>query len=122
MPSRLQRVAKATAFAICLNHFDAWTGLAIVFRSRLHPKELAALAWAALRALDAADVKKLIAAVSGGAGIPLPPLFDPVEDAAWWASVASNEELTAYCLASFRRMPAAEQRAIIEHVQAKHPA
>ncbi|MCR9061813.1 MAG: hypothetical protein NXI02_31100 [Rhodobacteraceae bacterium] len=122
LPSRLQRVAKATAFAIYLNHFDAWDGLTTVLFARLSAQERATLAWAALRSLEPEVAEKVSETVLGRSNKPLPPFLDPMADAAWWAAVATSNELAAYCLAAFKAMPKNRKIAFLEHVRGRKVA
>ncbi len=47
----------------------------------------------------------------------VPFLCGLMEEAGFWADRASRAELKAYCLASFRRMPRADQAAFLGYVQ-----
>ncbi len=47
--------ARMLGYALTLNDFDTWAGLALVLRARLDTTERAALAYMALRSLDEAD-------------------------------------------------------------------
>lgn len=80
------------------------------------PRWRAAVAWAALKELDPEDAAK-VAAVFLPAGAPLPTLINMMEDARWWAGLASRAERKAYCLAAFESMPEADQAAFLQHVQ-----
>ncbi len=96
-------------------------GAAFVLRVRLTTKELVGLAFAALRALDPEPREMTFEAAHwgevSGAGAPMPPWFNVMDDARWWASYASRRERKAYCLAAFEAMPPADQSAFLRHVQ-----
>ena len=51
------------------------------------------------------------------AGMPMAPLFGYMDQATFWASLASRPERKAYCLASFLSLPQADQRAFLACVQ-----
>lgn len=51
------------------------------------------------------------------AGMPQAPLFNHMDQAAFWADMAEPVELDAYCLASFNRMHPARQSAFLAFVQ-----
>jgi hypothetical protein len=105
---------------------EVWHDAAFVLRVKLTPVERIGLAFAALRALDPDPRERVFEAAHWGevtgAGAPLPPLFDVMEDARWWASNASRRERKAYCLAAFEAMPAADQSAFLVHVQRRAAA
>ncbi len=42
-------------------------------------------------------------------GAPIPPLLNAMEEACDWASIATPFELKAWCLASYRALPARDQ-------------
>ena len=75
-----------------------------------------ALAFAALTSLDPDDATLAAESVIGAAGSPLPPFLAPMDDARFWASLATRRELKAYALASFEAMQPADQAAFLDHV------
>ena len=54
--------------------------------------------------------------------MPQAPLFNHMDQAAFWADMAEPDELDAYCLASFNRMHPARQSAFLAFVQRKAAA
>lgn len=100
---------------------ETWPGTAFVLRVRLTSKELIGLAFAALRALDPELREMAFEAAHwgevSGAGAPPPPFLNVMDDARWWADLASRSERKAYCLAAFEAMPPADQSAFLRHVQ-----
>ena len=52
----------------------------------------------------------------------VPFLCGVMEEAAFWADMASRVELKAYCLATFQRMTPADQAAFLGYVQQKEAA
>ena len=112
-PAHLKAV-RMLGYALTLGDLDGWDGLSAVLAARLDPKERAALAFAALKALDPETAQMTAeAALDKGAGSPLPPLIDPVDEAAFWADVADTEELDAYAVAIFNAMSGPKQRAFL---------
>lgn len=109
-------------YALTSHDYETWEAASAVWQARLSPEERAALAWAALRSLDRDHALDVIETVLGGAGAPLPPLFNTIDAAAWWADIASPEELEAYCLATFRAMPRGRRAAFLDHVQRRKAA
>lgn len=109
------KVVRMVGYALTLGGSDAFLGLTAVLVARLDPKERAALAFAALRALDPDDAMLTAeAALEAGAGAPLPPLLDVVDEAAFWADRADTEELDAYGVAIFNVMSGSKQRAFLK--------
>lgn len=108
--------ARDLGYVLTLGTTDGWLGFSTLIQAKLDVRERAALAYAALRSLDP-DLAARVAAAFNPAGPPLPVLFDPIEDAAWWVALATPEELRAYCLAAYLRMPRPDQRAFIEFAQ-----
>jgi hypothetical protein len=90
---------------------DAWCGLATVLRVRLTPFEKSCLLAAVVGSLTFEDAIFVIKAIHAKTAtvMPLPPFLDPVEDAAWWAATASEEELKAVLAAAFLNLPARDR-------------
>jgi len=58
------------------------------------------------------------AAIDGlRAGMPYPGLLSPMEDARWWASYATPNELKSYAVACFEAMAPKVQVSFLAHVQ-----
>ncbi|WP_397542054.1 hypothetical protein [Roseovarius salis] len=109
-------------YALTMNDFETWEAASAVWQARLTPEECAALAWAALRSLDLDHAREVANTVIQDAGAPLPPFISPMDEAAYWADIASPEELEAYCLATFQAMPRGRQAAFLDHVQGRQAA
>ncbi|RYH02755.1 hypothetical protein EU805_09120 [Salipiger sp. IMCC34102] len=75
-----------------------------------------------LASLDCETAQDVASCALKGAGYPLPPEVDAMEDARWWAARASRQELKAFALASFRAMPARDQTAFLSFVQEREAA
>ena len=117
-----QSVAKAICYALTLEHADAWAGLPVILRARLTERELGALAYVALRAMDADNAAQVAGAFGGGAGMPGAPFLNHMDQAAFWADMAVPGELDAYCLASFNRMAPTRQAAFLNFIQRRAAA
>lgn len=89
---------------------DRWVAAGGAFAALLLPHEHGALTWALLRRLPEPTAVAALQAAFPAAGPPLPPLTDPQEDAAFWASRASRAELRAYTTHGFRALPPGDQR------------
>ncbi|MDV7145632.1 hypothetical protein R3X27_23360 [Tropicimonas sp. TH_r6] len=68
----------------------------------------------ALQSLPRDYARSLALEALGGAGYPPVPFLDVVDDARWWASNASIEELKAYGYHCFLAMPPEIQRAFLD--------
>lgn len=116
MPDNYRRVAKM--IGLCLfngRSFENWHGLSVVLTSRLEPEERALLGWSVLRSMTPEQAAHVLnAALPHRAGQPIAAFEDSVDEAAFWADLASQEELEAYCLASFQAMSAARQRDFLQ--------
>lgn len=55
-------------------------------------------------------------------GEPTPLMSGIMAEAGFWADWASTDELKAFCLASFTRLSAADQRAFLAYVQRRAAA
>jgi len=109
-------------YALTLHDYDAWEGASAVWQARLTETERAALAWAALRSLDHDDAVTVAETALGGAGAPDAPLFSEMDQAAFWADMASPSELDAYALACVRAMATGRRAAFLEYMQEKEAA
>jgi len=114
MQDRHKRAAKALGYALVLADPKNWASTAIIWEARLEPAERYELARSVLLAMRPEDTEALFADVMGGAGYPLPPFLDPLDDAQWWADLANPAERRAYCLAAFMAMNKREQRDFLD--------
>lgn len=117
-----QKVARVLEAALALGGLEHLLTLARVLRAKLTAEERQDVAWAVLSACGDEEVEAVVDAVlprdGAGAGPPLPPLFDEVEEqadeAAAWAEIASPRELRVYAVACFSRLPPQERAVILE--------
>lgn len=123
MPDAYKRVARTVGYSLLLTDADAWHGLTVVLTARLTPQERAAMAWAVLRSLTPEQVVDVAQAVLlKGVGAPIAPLFNHMDEAAFWADMAASDEREAYCLASFKAMSYERQAAFLDFVQGRQAA
>ncbi|OAN86068.1 hypothetical protein [Sulfitobacter geojensis] len=123
IPAHIKRVCRCLGYVLWLDDTASWFGLPIILRARLDERQRAALAYATLKSMDR-DNALLTAetALSEGAGQPIAPLFNHMDEAAFWADMASPDEVEAYCFASFNAMPRPRQAAFLEFVQGRQVA
>ncbi len=123
IPDNIKRVSRSVGYALLLDTFEDWDGLSLILRARLSDRQRAALAFMALNSLDQDDATLTAeTALSGGAGQPMAPLFNYMDQAVFWADMAEADELDAYCLASFNRMAPQRQAAFLGFIQGRAAA
>ncbi|WP_340250880.1 hypothetical protein [Sulfitobacter pontiacus] len=127
MPPRIKSVSRSLGYCLLLDDLDAWLGVATVLKARLSPSERAALAYVALRAMHPHDAESVAVAALGvvsapQAGQPVAPLISCMDEAAFWADMATPDEREAYCLASFKAMPYERQCAFLDFVHGRQAA
>jgi len=106
------RVTRMMGHALTLcDDARAWDGLSFIMRNHLSGFERACLFVATARSLDPDDRCHVLRELERreGVGMPLPPFFDQIDDATWWASHASIEERKAVLVAAFTSLPARKQ-------------
>lgn len=123
MPDRYKRVARMLGFALLLETPVDWQGFGQAIASHLTGKQRSALALMALRSLEPDDAA-LVAntAVPDKSSDPIAPLFNHMDEAAFWADMAEPTALEAYCLASFNAMTGPRQAAFLDFVQGRRAA
>jgi hypothetical protein len=117
-----KRVAKMLGYSLTLGSVDGWWGLCQVIEKRLSCSERAALALMALKALPPDDMALVVQQVANQSTMPDPPLLGHMDQAAFWADMASSEELDAYCLASFQSMELSRQSDFLSYVSERQAA
>jgi hypothetical protein len=111
-------MSRMLGFCLMLDTPEAWAGFSFVAAVRLTPAERAQLASAVLAALRPDLAEEVASASLGAAGRPLPSFLGGMEDARFWASMASRRELKAYALAAFGAMGPKDQAAFFQHINA----
>ena len=112
MPPRIKSISRSLGYCLLLDDLDAWLGVATVLEARLSLSERAALAYVALRAIPPHDAESVAVA----------PLLSCMDEAAFWADMATPDEREAYCLASFKAMPYERQCAFLDFVNGRQAA
>ena len=116
MQDRHKRMSRMLGYTLHLDEPEAWGGFSTVCRARLTLFERTGLAAAALGSLPASHALDVARASLGAAGDPLPAFLGGMDDARFWASLATPEELKAYALASFEAMTPKDQAAFFRHI------
>ena len=120
---QIERAIRSPGYALHLDNTDSWLGLPVVLRARLDQRQRAALAFIALKSMDRDDAMLTAeTALAAGAGTPQPPLFNHMDQAAFWADLAEPEELEAYCFTSFNRMAPMRQADFLGFVHGRRAA
>lgn len=123
MPDSIKRVAKVIGYALLLDDDNSWHGVTVVLTASCSTRQRLALSWAVLRSLTPEDIGKVVASVlPQGVRQPIAPLFNHIDEAAFWADMAEPEALEAYCLASFNAMPAPRKAASLDFVEGRAAA
>jgi len=123
IPDNIKRVSRSLGFALWLEGTDDWLGFSLILRAWLTPRQRSALAYAALLSQDDVDARLTAeTALSEGVGQPISPLFNHMDESAFWADMATPDELDAYALASFNRMAPQRQLAFLGFVQGRAAA
>jgi hypothetical protein len=124
MPDAYKRVARMVGYTLSLGEdADNWHGLTVVLTARLTSQERAAMAWAVLRSLTPEQIVDVAQTVlPEGVGAPIAPLFNHMDEAAFWADMAEPDAREAYCLASFNAMPVPRKAAFLEFLQGRQVA
>ena len=118
-----KQAARMLSYALTLGDHDAWFAASAIWTARLDAPERAALAFSALKSLDYYDA--LLTAESvlmRGAGMPIAPLFNYMDEATFWADMSEPDELDAVCLAGFNRMQPDRQSAFNDHINRREAA
>ncbi|WP_421702112.1 hypothetical protein [Aliiroseovarius sp.] len=109
-------MSRMLGYCLTLGTTDAWAAFSLVVSARLSEAERVALAYAVLSSLEHDHAEATAATALRSAGSPLPPFLGGLDDARFWASLASRSELKAYALASFEAMSLKDQAAFLRHI------
>jgi hypothetical protein len=105
-------------YALTLNDdAEAWDGLSLVMGYHLTWYERASLLMATCRSMATNDVAYVLEAMEEreGTGMPLPPFLDTIDDATWWAGLASVEERKAVLTAAFLSLSPRDRDAFLAY-------
>lgn len=117
-------VARSIGYVLTTGDSDGWNKFTAIALLRLDDAERMVMAYAALRSLHPDHVEATLGAALGGSGVGMPqaPLFNHMDEAVFWADMATPDEVGAYCLASFNRMAPQRQSAFLGFVQGRAAA
>ena len=119
--ARHKAAGRALLYALGLMESWAWQALKHIIMNRLDQREIACLAFAALRALDEEERKTVIEMscdIDAGVGMPN-PYGDINDDAKWWAKSASNAERETYLMAAYQTLPKNKQNSLRAYLEAR---
>ena len=111
-----RRASKMLAYALHADSVDIWSQAAIVWRKRLNDKELGALSYSFLRAMDPDQAALVCEAVFDSPDMPIVPLFSAMHEAACWADWAGYDSIMACTIAGYNRLAPSDQAAFLSHV------
>ena len=106
------RASRMLRYALTLGvDAEAWNGLSLVLRFRLTAFERACILTSTIRSMDIDDASYVIETIlrRDQTGMPMPPFLDPIDDATWWAGIASIKERKAVLTAAFLSLPARDR-------------
>ena len=112
-----KRAVTCLSSALIAGDTDAWGTTSKAWSKFLERKEVMAIVIAALNALGLDNVNLVLELVRRGTGQPLPPLLSYKDEAAHWADMAPTEELMAYVVTCFNRLPPTAQADFLEFAQ-----
>jgi hypothetical protein len=123
IPEPIKRVSRSIGYALWLGGVNPWHGVSVVLTSTASGDQRKALAWAVLRSLTPDQIVAVVETVlPEGSSVPIAPLFNHMDEAAFWADMAEPDALEAYCLASFNAMLRPRQVAFLDFVQGRKAA
>ncbi|MDK3019633.1 hypothetical protein [Pseudodonghicola flavimaris] len=111
-----KRMSRVLGYSLTLGDAEGWAVFSKVAALRLSDEERAALAYAVLNSLSPEQAALVAAASMRRASVPLPAFLGGMEDARYWAALASRCELKAYALAAYDAMSAKDQAAFFRHI------
>lgn len=93
-------------------------------KARIRNRETASALCHAILACEPIDAREImvVAYADLSIGMPIAPLVSLMDEADFWADMATVAELKAYCLACFSHLPASEQSAFLTYVQQSRAA
>jgi len=96
---------------------DLACDLGLIFRARLGRVSRLFLAIAAVRALDKDVARELAGSIldETGTGMPGAPFDDVTTEAALWADMAEDDEISVYLTACFNRLTERDRAAFLDH-------
>jgi hypothetical protein len=104
-------------YALTLGSAEAWGDLAFVLVARLTSQERRALALTALASVDPDEAEDVAREALTASGTPIAPLQSFMDEASFWADLASQTELKAYSAASFSGLNSKNKLAFLKYAR-----
>ncbi|MEP5199536.1 MAG: hypothetical protein ABJQ66_08960, partial [Paracoccaceae bacterium] len=101
----VERALTTIEYVFFLDEDWAWNGLSIVLSVRLSEKHRMALATSVLASLSSQQMHHVSDMFQPASHCPLPPFLSATTEAKFWADSAFQEEIEAYLVACFRKLP-----------------
>ena len=117
-PEQHKAACRTLLYALGLMESNGWLTCKTILKARLNQRELACIAFAALRALNEEERQKTIEMsyeIDAPAGYPN-PYGNIKDDAQWWASIASQHEHEAYLMAAYKQLPKKSKNDLKEYL------
>ena len=111
-----KRMSRAMGYCLTLDDTSGWYDFVRLCRANLNKNEQINLATAGLFVLTPDEREIVAAKVLGADGAPLPSFLGGMDDARFWASTATHNDLKAYALAAYEALPVKEQNAFRWHI------
>lgn len=108
--------------ALTAHNACGWRWAADQWSASIHPEKRMAHALAALAACEADDVATIADEALAGAGSPLPHYLSEIDEASFWADMASVNELKAYAVACHLRLSPIDRRAFFDWAERRAAA
>ncbi|WP_299837497.1 hypothetical protein [uncultured Jannaschia sp.] len=112
---RHKSAARMLGFALAADCPDTWQDFATVMTKRLTLRERGTVTLMMAETLPDDELRTVLHAGQRGAGFPPVPFGDVLEEAALWASSASDEERQAYLFAAFKGLGASGRRDFLDY-------
>lgn len=117
LPKPIKSVCRVLGYALALATPEAWEGFQMVLEARLSKACRILLAANVLATLNHEDAGYALSLSHPIAGTPRAPFAGLMDEATFWASIATPAELKAYCLSSYLKLSASDQAAFLNYVQ-----
>ena len=102
---------RVLTMALTVHDADGWCMASRLWSLRQPPEKRMAHALAALVACEGGDIRHVCTAALGGAGTPIAPFLSYMDEASFWADMATPDELKAYSVACYLRLSARDRMA-----------
>ncbi len=112
-----ERAARVIGYALTLDTSPGWTQASAILAARLSRSERGSLAYAALASLEPIEAELVARIATRGAGMPCAPFLGVMDEASFWAELATVQERKAYALACFTQLSPQDRAAFLAHVK-----